>query len=378
MKILIATGGTGGHIFTAFEIADEFISRKIEILLVGSKLGLEKKLMLGKYRFKFTSQHPFLGKKLKTKIMFPFFSLIALIQAVSILLKERPDGVIGTGGFGSFSCVFVAAILGIPTLITEIDSIPGLTTKVLANFVYAISTAFPSAKNNLPAKKVKISGFPVRKEITKCTKKITEYGLEENKYTVLVFGGSRGAQAINKIIPEVKKLLQNEFQFIWQTGDSRITAEHKNKNNIYVADFIDDMGSAYGNSHLVVSRAGALTIGEIMTTGIPAILIPFPYATKQHQMINAKWLEKQGLAKVIPEEKLTPEKLANEIKIQLQNGKKSRKQKYCDAAKLIADRMINIINRNRGASLEMPSGLVSHKLASPGLKNRRNQLCLDI
>lgn len=324
IKIIVATGGTGGHICTALAIADELIEKDVNVLLVGSQIGLEKKIISGKYRFKSTSQRPLLGKKIKAKLMFPIFLIIALVQAIKILVEEKPDGVIGTGGFGSFNCVFIASLLGIPTIISEIDSIPGLTTKALANFVYEIWAAFPCAKDNLPSKKVHIGGFPVRREITLCTKNIKDFGLKENKFTVFIFGGSRGAQAINKVMPETIGLLGKEFQFIWQTGNINLTeSKVDNESNVYMTDFINDMGSVYGNSDILISRAGALTIGEIIATGIPAILIPYPYATQQHQMKNAKLLEKRGLAKIIPESKLTPEKLVREIKIYITDKHKN-------------------------------------------------------
>ncbi|MDD5530725.1 MAG: undecaprenyldiphospho-muramoylpentapeptide beta-N-acetylglucosaminyltransferase [bacterium] len=347
IKIIVATGGTGGHICTALAIADELIERNVNVLLVGSQIGLEKKIISDKYRFKSTSQRPLLGKKLKAKLMFPIFLVMALVQAIKILVEEKPDGVIGTGGFGSFNCVFMASLLGIPTIISEIDSIPGLTTKVLSNFAYEIWAAFPCAKDHLPSKKVHIGGFPVRKEITMCTKNIKDFGLKENKITVFVFGGSRGAQAINKVMPKTIELLGKEFQFIWQTG----TANTEGKSdNVYISNFINDMGSVYGNSDILISRSGALTIGEIMATGIPAILIPYPYATQQHQMKNAKLLEKRGFARIIPESKLTPEKLAQEIKTYiLEKHKKTNVQKpekASNAAKLIANRIIEIAQGN--------------------------------
>lgn len=343
MKVLIATGGTGGHIFTAFAIAEELSSKGVDILLVGSRSGLEKQLMVGTYRLKFTSQRPLLGKGLKAKLIFPFFMILGLIQSLKIISEERPDGVVGTGGFGSFGCVFIASLMGLPTLINELDSVPGLTTKVLSIFAYEISAAFPSVKKDLPGRKVRINGFPVRKEITRCNKSIVDYGLDAAKRTILIFGGSRGARGINKLIPGLAETLKGEVQFIWQTGDSKITNEYKGKAGMYVTDFISDMGSAYGNSDLVISRSGALTVGELMATGLPAILIPYPYATKQHQMVNARWLEKQGLTRVISERDITVELLAYEIREQLKASENVKREPAVNGAELIADRMLSII-----------------------------------
>ncbi|MCK4307075.1 UDP-N-acetylglucosamine--N-acetylmuramyl-(pentapeptide) pyrophosphoryl-undecaprenol N-acetylglucosamine transferase, partial [candidate division WOR-3 bacterium] len=218
MKIIIATGGTGGHIFTGLAIAEELDNLGGKVLIVASKSALPDAIIQKQYPLELTCQRPLLGKNLKQKLAFPVFLGLSLFQSIYIIMREAPDGVIGTGGFGSFSLVFVAAFLHIPTIITEIDSVPGLTTKILSRFAHEIWLAFPSAKSKLPTKKTMLAGVPVRKKITKPTKTIKDFGLCENKPTIFVFGGSRGARHINEVLEKILDLkILPDFQFIWQT-----------------------------------------------------------------------------------------------------------------------------------------------------------------
>ncbi|MDI6839746.1 MAG: undecaprenyldiphospho-muramoylpentapeptide beta-N-acetylglucosaminyltransferase [bacterium] len=314
MKILIATGGTGGHIFAGLAIAEEIKHFMASVTIVGSKFGMESALVPMNYKLLLTSQKPFLGKGLTKKLTFPFFLIVSFIESLYIIVKEKPMGVIGTGGFGSFSPVFLSALLGIPTIIIEVDSVPGLATKILSRFVAEVWLSFEVAKNKLPGSKIKLTGIPVRRSIKMVIKSLNDFGLTPGKPTILIFGGSRGASSINEVFSKTIPLLPDDFQFIWQTGKLNELNKLKEFKRVWTSEFIDDMGSAYGNSQLVISRAGALTIGELTTVGIPSILIPYPYATQNHQLLNAQFLENNGAAKVILDKDLTPSILANEIK----------------------------------------------------------------
>lgn len=334
MRVLIATGGTGGHIFPGLAIADELRKLGINVLMVGSKFGMESKLIPAQvYKLRLTSQKPLVGRGLRSKVEFPFLLLISLFQAFIILLKEKPYSVIGTGGFGSFSIVFVAALLGISTLITEIDIVPGLTTRILSRFVTEIHLAFKSAQKYLPAKKVRVTGFPVRQGVLLPTQCLKDFGLSDakDKVTIFIFGGSRGAYSINRVFKEALILFPKDFQFIWQTGANnlkdltttclpagKVRARYP---NVHAQAFIQDIGSVYHNSQLVISRAGALTIGELIAVGLPAILIPYPYAAGGHQLLNARFLESAGAAKVILDSELTPTRLVDEVSTIIRNKK---------------------------------------------------------
>ncbi|MBI4722006.1 MAG: undecaprenyldiphospho-muramoylpentapeptide beta-N-acetylglucosaminyltransferase [Candidatus Stahlbacteria bacterium] len=391
MKIIISTGGTGGHIFPGLAIAEELEAQGVEVIIVGSKFGMESRILRDKlqtagkdrYTLKLTCQKALLGKSRNEKLKFPVFLCLSFFQSILLLLKERPDGVIGTGGFGSFSIVFMAALAGLPTIITEVDSIPGLTTKILSRFVHEVWIAFEDAKADLPALKVKVSGFPVRKGIRKANKSIRDFGLESQKPTILVFGGSRGARRINEVVKEAISYMP-EYRFIWQTGETgdggqnsksqipnpkgenpkgenpksqipnpnRILNTDNRTPNVWRAGFIEDMGSAYGNADIVVARAGALTIGELAAVGLPAILIPYPYAAGGHQLVNARILEKKGAAVVILEKDLTPSVLAERIKGLIEDKKLRYKMglaikefSHLEAANLIANRMITLCKR---------------------------------
>jgi UDP-N-acetylglucosamine--N-acetylmuramyl-(pentapeptide) pyrophosphoryl-undecaprenol N-acetylglucosamine transferase len=190
----------------------------------------------------------------------------------------------------------------------------------------------------------------VRKEITKKTRTLRDFGLSDEKPTIFAFGGSRGARKINETLKITAQLLP-EFQFIWQTGESMEPLDYP---NVWMSKFVDDMGSAYGNAELVISRAGALTIGELAAVGLPSILIPYPHATGRHQEMNARMLEKDGATIMIMERDLTPSVLAEQIKKiigdkKLQMTMKSAIRSFGtkDTAGLIAERMIEICGKDR-------------------------------
>jgi len=351
MKIIIATGGTGGHIFTGLAIAEQLDNLGVKVLIIGSSSGMARDIIKNQYPLRLTSQRPLLGKSPKEKLEFPFFLGISLLQAIYILIRENPSGVIGTGGFGSFSLVFIAAFLHIPTIITEIDSIPGLTTKILSRFAHEVWIAFPNAKHKLAGKNIMLSGFPVRKKITKVTKTIKDFGLKDNIPTIFIFGGSRGAHRINECFKKTIDLLP-DFQFIWQTGENVGATHELPIPNVYITKFIDDIENAYGNADLVISRAGALTIAELITVKVPAILIPFPYATGGHQLLNAKILEKMGAARIILDKDLSPSLLAREIRRMIEDKdllanirQKMKKFGNPETAKLIANRIVKLCSR---------------------------------
>ena len=351
MKILIATGGTGGHIFAGLAIAEEIEHLGASVIIVGSKFGMEKAIVPGSYKLRMISQKPLLGKRFMRKVEFPFFLALSLIESLHIIIREHPNGVIGTGGFGAFSPVFVSSLLGIPTIITEVDSIPGLTTRILSKFVKEAWLSFELAKKKLSGAKVKVAGFPVRKEITVTKKTLKDFGLTPGKPTILVFGGSRGASSINKVFNKTISLLPRDFQFIWQVGKDKLQSRQVGK-NAWITEFIDDMGSAYGNSQLVVSRAGALTIGELTAVGLPSILIPYPYATQNHQLLNARFLERMGAAKIILDKDLNPNILANAIKsvvgnseLRSQMSQAAKRLGTTGVARRIAKRMIELSKR---------------------------------
>ncbi|OGC77844.1 MAG: undecaprenyldiphospho-muramoylpentapeptide beta-N-acetylglucosaminyltransferase [candidate division Zixibacteria bacterium RBG_16_50_21] len=315
-KIMLAGGGTGGHLFPAIAIAEELKKRRadVEIVFVGTERGLEAK-MLPEFGYRLESlEVRGLTRKLDWRNLFFLYHLVkSLNQAKRLLKEERPDVVIGTGGYASGPPLFVASTIGIPTLVQEQNSYPGLTTRSLAKRANKVFLAYEEAKkffkrqNNL-----EVVGNPVRpnfKQIdrTEARKKL---GLDPNHKVILVVGGSQGAVAVNQAILLDLDLLEgkNTLQLVWQTGQNDIervkTLLSGRKLPVTLVPFIQEMGACYTASDLVISRAGALTLAEITLCGKPAILIPYPHAAADHQRHNAEVLVNAGAAEMILEKDL--------------------------------------------------------------------------
>lgn len=321
MRVLIAGGGTGGHLFPGIALAEELVTRhhKNDVLFVGTNRGLEARVV------------PASGFKLSTipsrglKGMGPLGLLLGLLMlpvsffaALRILLRAKPDVVVGVGGYSSGPVVLTAWMLGVPTAVQEQNALPGFTNKVLGKFVNAVFLAFEGASQFFPAKKVHVIGNPIRR-------KLMENFLRSNtaheKFTVLVFGGSLGARGINsRMLEALDHLgdLKDGLLFIHQTGKNdlqHVKQGYEQKGfNAEVVEFIDDMSAAYLKSELVICRAGATTLAELTVCKKASILIPFPFATDDHQSVNAEALVKAGAALVFQEKDLTGKGLADAIR----------------------------------------------------------------
>jgi len=352
MRIIIAGGGTGGHVFPAISIAQEISYRhhKDEILFVGTQRGLENELLTKKgYKIKHISSRGFVGRGLfKTVIAF-FYAFKGLIDSISIIRSFRPDVVLGVGGYVSGPLVLAAVLLRIPTAICEQNTVPGVTNRILGRVVNKIFASFDSSVLYFPSTKIVITGNPIRKEIliSADSSKSTE------SLSALVFGGSQGAHSLNRLVPEAfSKIGNKSISVIHQTGGKDYLYVKdlyiENKINAQVLTFIDDMANAYGKSDLVIARAGAGTISEITALGKPSILIPFPYAAHNHQLENAKILESAGAAVLIEDKDATAAKLAmaltklldeDKLNTMAANAKKLGKP---EASKKIVDELYNL------------------------------------
>jgi UDP-N-acetylglucosamine--N-acetylmuramyl-(pentapeptide) pyrophosphoryl-undecaprenol N-acetylglucosamine transferase len=275
---------------------------------------------------------------------------------------KKPNLVVGTGGYVSFPVVFVAGLKRIPIMLQEQNSYPGISTRFLAHFADVLCLSYPESiiYFGLPGK-IRVIGNPIREDLVggekdQARKKLR---LDEDKKTIFVFGGSQGAHSINMIMLESLELLKSGGQVLWQTGEkdySEISDKTKDRKiKCVVSPFIEDMGSAYAASDIVVSRAGALTLAEITACGKPSILIPFPFATADHQRHNAEALQKQGAARMILQNDLTPERLAQEIdslladEVNLKNmADQSKKMGKPKAASLLVDEMEKLLKYKRG------------------------------
>jgi UDP-N-acetylglucosamine--N-acetylmuramyl-(pentapeptide) pyrophosphoryl-undecaprenol N-acetylglucosamine transferase len=319
MKVLIAAGGTGGHINPGLAIADILKEEGNEVFFIGTNKGLEVDLVpKAGYMLK-TIRASGIKREFSLKNIKALFDLFGGIKDVEkIINEEKPDLIIGTGGYVTAPAIIVAKRKNIPSLIHESNALPGKTTKWLSKKVDVIAVGFKEAIKRLPkARKVIFTGNPTKMKGNLVKQEIREK-LGINKPLVLVFGGSQGAKKINETMIELINDNKNlNFQIIYATGPKNyenIKSKIKNiPENIKVEKYIYNMEEIMTACDLVVCRSGALTVTEIGILGKPSILIPFPYAAENHQEYNARALENVGAARIILEKDLNKEVLTNEI-----------------------------------------------------------------
>ncbi|HOA40730.1 MAG TPA: undecaprenyldiphospho-muramoylpentapeptide beta-N-acetylglucosaminyltransferase [Halanaerobiales bacterium] len=337
MKAIITGGGTGGHIYPALAIARALEERGWKILYLGSKGGLESTLVREEgFNYQEVQVAP-LPRKLSVKLMSSVFkTMLGFFQARKLIKEFQPDVVLGTGGFVAGPVVLAASALKIPSIIHEQNVYPGFTNKLLARKVDIIALNFAAARDYFPEKikaRFVVTGNPVRQAILNTDKEIglEKLSLERGKKTILVFGGSQGAMSINRAMLEVYKYYteSNKVQIIQITGEKNYQqvlqdiedagVKLKENRHYKIIPYLREMEYAYAVADLVVYRAGATGIAEITAKGIPAILIPYPYAAENHQEYNARNLEKQGAAEVILDRDLKGQVLIEKIEELLSN-----------------------------------------------------------
>lgn len=299
-KVIISGGGTGGHIFPAVAIANALKEKHpgIDILFVGAigRMEMEKVPAAG-YKIEGLNISGIQRKLTLKNFAVPFKIISSTLKAKRILKEFKPDVVIGTGGFASGPMLRAAAKKGIPTVIQEQNSFPGLTNKILAKHVSKICVAFDGLEKFFPKDKIVITGNPVRNEVVKLDGKKPRaeefFTMQGNKKTVLIVGGSLGARTINQAVKKfVQKWNSEDIQIIWQTGkpfyeEAKQFVESNNLGNVRVYDFISKMDMAYAMADIVISRAGAIAISELCLVKKPVILVPSPNVAEDHQTKNA-------------------------------------------------------------------------------------------
>ncbi len=313
-KFIISGGGTGGHIYPAIAIANELKERfpNAEFLFVGAKDKMEmQKVPQAGYKIEGLWISGIQRKLSLQNLAFPFKLLSSLWKSRSIIKKFQPDVVIGTGGFASGAVLKVASMVGVPTLIQEQNSYPGITNKLLANKAKSICVAYENMDKFFPKKTLKLTGNPVRQDLIyvydKRIEGLTYFGLDSEKRTLLILGGSLGARRINQLIEkELEFITQLGIQVIWQCGKLYYDDyKHFNENpNIHVFAFIDRMNLAYAAADFIISRSGASSISELCIVGKPTILIPSPNVAEDHQTKNALALSEKKAAILIRENEL--------------------------------------------------------------------------
>lgn len=341
LKILIAAGGTGGHIYPGLAMAEAFKSRArdTEIAFVGTAHGLENKIIPPKgYRVLHLpigrlNSNVSLRERLTTVLMLPW----AMVKSALILKRERPDFVLGVGGHASGPLLLMASILGYRSAIWEPNAMPGMANRWLAKYVDECWVVFEEARSLLKAKHLHRAGMPVRREI----EDMTETLVATPPFRILIFGGSLGARGVNTAVAEMIREggdWLKDIRIVHQTGAAdyarvkELYGEQNLKSGIVdLREYLDDMGNQYSKAQLVISRAGAATLSELAACAKPAILVPFPFASDDHQKKNAESLVKKGAAVMIVQKDLTPVRLKEEI-LKLKNDP-SRLQSMANAIK---------------------------------------------
>ena len=357
--IMIMAGGTGGHVFPALAVADEMTRRGWHIFWLGTKAGLEAKLVAERgYPIEWIAFSGLRGKGFVKLVLLPLAILVACAQSLRTLLRRRPDVVLGMGGYAAFPGGLMAVLCNRPLVIHEQNSVAGLTNRVLAGVADRVLAGFPAAfaahsANRIASlvpkpKRVEWLGNPVRSEIAAVEAPANRYRARLGNLRLLVIGGSQGALALNDAVPKAVALLEESDRpsIVHQAGAKHLDILQKNYAAAGVmgelAAFIDDMAARYAWCDLVVCRAGALTVAEITAAGVASILVPFPAAVDDHQTANAKFLVEAGAADLLPQSELTPERLATLIKSKTRAtlqvmAEKARSLAKPDAAARVAD-----------------------------------------
>ncbi|MDQ1335350.1 MAG: UDP-N-acetylglucosamine--N-acetylmuramyl-(pentapeptide) pyrophosphoryl-undecaprenol [Thermodesulfobacteriota bacterium] len=355
-RLVIAGGGTGGHLFPGIAVARALKTRMgdAEVLFVVGRRPMERDI-LSRSGFEAVSidVEGIKGRGWKKGIPVLFRLPKSILQSASIIRRFSPSVALGVGGYSAGPFCTAAKWMGIPTAIHEQNSYPGVTNRLLSRIVDRIFISFEESRSCFSKREVILTGNPVRQELV-LSRPIRPEG--EQEFTVLVVGGSQGAQAINRIFVEALDGLREKgkkIAVIHQTGTidyERVVKDYRTRGlEGEISMFIADMATAYSRADMVVSRAGASTIFELAALGKPSILIPYPYATNRHQEINASALVRKGGAEMMLQEELTAEGLANALTRYMDNrpalqemGERARQIGSHDAAGEIVDRLMEM------------------------------------
>ena len=362
MRIIIAGGGTGGHIFPALAIANALknINADIEILFVGAKGKMEmEKIPAAGYKIEGLDIAGFNRSSLIKNIGLPFKLVTSFLQVRKIFKTFKPVAVMGVGGYSSFPVLRFAQSRGIPTFIHESNFLPGRSNILLGKRATGIFVPSEGMEKYFPAEKIKVTGNPVRNIFSKKIPKeeaLKFFGLKPDQKTVFVMGGSLGAKSINEVIDEnINVFKKNNLQLIWQTGKSyaaKAAGEEVERMNIWTNAFIDKMENAYSAADVVIARSGAMTIAEMCVVGKPAIFVPYPFSAEDHQTANAMALVNKKAGLIVRDaevkEKLIPEllHLINDEGLMRELENNISRLSNTNADEMIAKEILKQINKN--------------------------------
>jgi UDP-N-acetylglucosamine--N-acetylmuramyl-(pentapeptide) pyrophosphoryl-undecaprenol N-acetylglucosamine transferase len=347
--ILIMAGGTGGHIFPALAVADVMRAQGWDIVWMGTPGGMEAELVPKHgYRIEWVDFHALRGKDLLHKLLLPFSLLLSLWQSALIFLRYRPDVALGMGGYVTFPGGIMARLMRCPLVIHEQNSIAGLSNRSQAKWATRIMCGFPDV---LPG--AEWCGNPVRDAIAALPEPARRYIGRSGPLNLMALGGSLGAKAINDCLPQALALMAPDARpdVLHQAGAKHLesveAAYRKAGIKAEIMPFLDDMAFFYSQADIVICRSGALTVAELAAAGMASILVPYPFAVDDHQTGNARFLSAHGAAILLPQDQMTPQRLAE---------------------------ILGAMTRER--ALEMADA--ARRLAKPGAAERVAQVCAEL
>lgn len=347
-KVLIMAGGTGGHIFPGLAVAAEMRAAGWDVLWMGSRGGMEARLVPAQgYRMAWIRARAARGRGLVQKLLLPANLLYSFWESARHILREKPDVVLGLGGYVAFPGGMMASLLNRPLALHEQNALPGLANRTLAGVADKRMTGFPGALTD-----AEWTGNPVRAEIAAMPMPENRFAGRSGPLRILIVGGSLGAQALNEAVPKALSLLNDRPTVVHQAGEKHLASLQKNYQAAGVqgelVPFIQDMARRYAEADLVICRAGAVTVAELSAGGMASVLVPFPHAVDDHQSANARFLADQGAAILIQQRELTPQRLAQLIgsldrRKLLDMAARARALGKPDAARVVAQRCMELV-----------------------------------
>lgn len=350
-KVMVMAGGTGGHVFPALAVAQKLRQLDVKIAWLGTRAGIEAELVPAEgFELHYLDIEGIRGRGFSALLKAPVLLLRSLFQALSVLSKYKPTVVLGMGGFASGPGAVAAKLKGIPLVIHEQNSVAGTTNRISAKIAHRVMQGFPDTLAG-----GEWCGNPVRQAIAELPAPQDRLNSRQSRTRLLVLGGSRGALAINKLVPEALAKLDSSRrpEVMHQTGKAHFESTKQQYQQLginiqpeinQVLPFIDDMAAAYNWADFVICRAGALTIAELTAAGLGSLLIPFPFAIDDHQTANGQLLVKQGAARLIQQADLSADILAEQMaeiisspKLRLDMAVRARELAKNNAAQRVAD-----------------------------------------
>jgi UDP-N-acetylglucosamine--N-acetylmuramyl-(pentapeptide) pyrophosphoryl-undecaprenol N-acetylglucosamine transferase len=366
-RLVVAAGGTGGHVYPGIAIAEEWRRRHpgSDVIFVGTARGLEAKVIpQAGFPLRQIAARGFPRRSPLGMVRAAWAFAQSLTQSAALLRELKPAVVLGTGAYVSGPVVLVARLFGIPTVIQEQNSIPGSTNRWLNLVADQVHISFVESRNYFRRRNnLKVSGNPIRRSLVQQDRASAceALGLDPSRRTLFIFGGSRGARSINEAVAGALPMLRGlrDIQVLWQTGQEDLSAMESRAAGlpfpVRVVPYLDAIDKAYAASDLAICRAGAMTIAEITACGVPAILVPYPFATHDHQTHNARGLADRGAAEMIPDRELTAQALAKLVEALFRDeprrralGRNARAFARTDAAQRIVRSIEELLGLSTG------------------------------